>query len=73
MNTERNKEPTQKKEVKDMNRAYILIGKDGSQIGYKTGKDTEQKVIERYKEYTNLKEIWFYGSTGRLEKIHKCN
>ena len=56
-----------------MKRVYILIGKDDSQICYKQGNDTVQKVIERYKDYVNLKEIWFYGTNGRIEKIHKCN
>lgn len=55
-----------------MKKMYILVGDDDSQIAYKTGRDSIQRVVERYRGYKNLKEIWFYDSNGKVEKIHKC-
>ncbi len=56
-----------------MKRWYILIGNDDDQIAYPQGKDTPQQVIDRYKEYNRLKEIWFYGTNGKLETVYNCN
>ena len=52
---------------------YIMVGKDDSQIAYKTGNDTVQQVVDRYRDYINIKEIWFYGTNGKVEKIYKFN